>query len=58
MDEPGWSDERHCRVGLIELDEQYRERKRDRELLLALQEEMALFEPLLGRRQEMALAAD
>jgi hypothetical protein len=58
MDYPGWSDERHCRVGLIELDEQYRERKRDRELLLALQEEMALFEPLLGRRQEMALAAD
>jgi hypothetical protein len=58
MDYPGWNDERHCRVGLIRLDAEYRERSVDRELTLALQEEAMLFEPLLGKASRMALAAD
>jgi hypothetical protein len=58
MDYPGWSDDRHCRVGLIQLDEEYRERRIDRELVLALEEEALLFEPLLGKTSRMALAAD
>ena len=58
MDYPGWSDERHCRVGLIQLDDAYEERSIDRELVLALEEEAQLFAPLLGVRAGMALAAE
>jgi hypothetical protein len=58
MDYPGWSDERHCRVGLIQLDDAYEERSIDRELVLALEEEAQLFAPLLGARAGMALAAE
>jgi beta-glucosidase/6-phospho-beta-glucosidase/beta-galactosidase len=58
MDYPGWSDQRHCRVGLIKLDERYEQRSVDRELLLAIEEEQLLLAPLLGKKPEMALAAD
>lgn len=58
MDYPGWDDERHCRVGLIELDDDYRERRVDEELALALQEEALLFEPLLRERAPLAIAAE
>jgi beta-glucosidase/6-phospho-beta-glucosidase/beta-galactosidase len=58
MDYPGWADGRHCRVGLIQLDERYERRTLDRELLLALEEEAVLFARMREHRPEMALAAD
>ncbi len=58
MDYPGWADERHCRVGLIRLDEDYRARSVDEELALALQEEATLFAPLLQTRHKLAVAAE
>jgi beta-glucosidase/6-phospho-beta-glucosidase/beta-galactosidase len=56
MDYPGWTDARHCRVGLIRLDEEYAARSLDQELLLALEEERTLFARF--RQPEVALAAD
>jgi len=61
MDYPGWNDGRHCRTGLIELDEAYRERRLDHELLRTLEDEMFLLGSRLGREapaQPMPLAAD
>ncbi len=58
MDYPGWADERHCRVGVIRLDEQYRERRLDGEVALALREEALLFEALLREHAVMAIAAE
>ena len=58
MDYPGWHDFRHCPCGLIRLDAEYRARRIDPALALALEEEAVPFAPLLGYDAAMPLAAD
>ncbi len=36
MDYPGWNDDRHCPAGLIRLDQNYRDRSLDPEMVLAM----------------------
>lgn len=58
MDYPGWQDDRHCRCGLIQLDDEYRARSLDLELAQALGDEAYLLANWLGRPERMTLAAD
>jgi hypothetical protein len=58
MDYPGWNDDRHCPAGLIRLDQDYRDRSVDPEMVLAIEEQAMLLRPLLSRPQELGVAAE
>lgn len=58
MDYPGWNDDRHCPAGLIRLDQDYRNRSVDPEMVLAIEEQAMLLRPLLSRPQELGVAAE
>ena len=48
MDYPGWRNDRHCRVGLIEVDRFWKKRTLDPVLQAQLQEEALLLRYALG----------
>lgn len=54
MDYPGWRNDRHCRVGLIELDRSWRRRTLDAGLHDRLQEEATLMRQALDARPREA----
>ena len=58
MDYPGWNDERHCPAGLIRLDQDYRARSADPEMLLAIEEQAMLLRPLLSNLPRLNVAAE
>lgn len=58
MDYPGWNDDRHCPAGLIRLDQDYRGRSVDPEMVLAIEEQAMLLRPLLSRPHALGVAAE
>ena len=58
MDYPGWNDDRHCPAGLIRLDQDYRVRSADPEMLLAIEEQAMLLRPLLSNPPRLEVAAE
>ncbi len=46
MDYPGWDDERHCRCGLLEVDDEWRERTLRADLVAELKAQAMIMQPV------------